>query len=72
MVTKWILMIKEHQKRDQESNSTGLGKIENNKHPGAKGEQQRVMNKLKENLQIMWHKARLLQKSERERLLKLK
>jgi hypothetical protein len=28
----------EHQKRDQDSNNTGLGEIENNKHPGA-GEQ---------------------------------
>ena len=25
----------EQQKRDQESNNTGLGKKENNKHPGA-------------------------------------
>jgi hypothetical protein len=63
---------KDHHKRDQESNNTGLGKIGNNKHPGAKGEQQRVRTKLKENLQIMWHKASLLQKSEMERLSKLK
>jgi len=27
---------KEHQKRDQESNNTGLGKMKNNKLPGAK------------------------------------
>ena len=43
---------KERQRRDQESNSTGLGKIENNKHPGA-GEQHAVKNKLKEALQTM-------------------
>ena len=30
------------------------------------------MNKLKEDLQIMWHKVRLLQMSEREKLPKLK
>ena len=29
----------EHQKRDQESNNTGFGKAENNKHPSAEGEQ---------------------------------
>jgi hypothetical protein len=29
----------EHQKRDQESNSTGFGKVENNKHPRSEGEQ---------------------------------
>jgi len=61
-----------HQKRDQESNNTGFGKSENNKHPSAEGEQHTVWNKLKEHLQIMWHKARLLQMSERERLPKLK
>jgi hypothetical protein len=44
---------KERQKRDQESNSTGLCKIENNKHPGAEGEQHAVKNKLKEDLQTM-------------------
>ena len=45
-----------HQKRDQESNNTGFGKAENNKHPSAEGEQHTVSNKLKEDLQIMWHK----------------
>ena len=34
---------KEHEKRDQESNNTGLGKIENNKYSGA-GEQHTVRN----------------------------
>jgi hypothetical protein len=58
---------KEHQKRDHESNNTGLGKIENNKHPGPEREQHTVRNKLKEDLQIMWHKMKLLQMSERER-----
>ena len=52
----------EHQKRDQESN----------KHPSAGGEQHTVRNELKEDLQIMWHKVRLLQMSEREKLPKLK
>jgi hypothetical protein len=46
---------KDHQQRDQESNNTGSGKTENNKHPGAEGEQQTVSNKLQEHLQIMWH-----------------
>ena len=62
----------EHQKIDQESNDTGFGKEENNKHPSAEGEQNTVRNKLKEDLQIMWHKMRLLQLSEREKLPKLK
>jgi hypothetical protein len=48
----------ERQKRDQESNSTGFGKV--------------VRNRLNEDLQIMWHKVRLLQMSEREKLPKLK
>jgi len=67
MVTNVI----EHQKRDQENNNTGFAKVQNNKHPSAEGEQHTVMNKLKEDLQIMWHKARLLQMSEREKLPKL-
>jgi len=50
----------EHQKRDQENNNTGFGKAENNKHQCAEGEQHTVKNKLKEDLQIMWHKVRLL------------
>jgi len=61
----------EHQKRDQENNKTGFAKIQNNKHPSAEGEQHTVKNKLKED-QIMWHKVRLLQMSEREKLPKLK
>jgi hypothetical protein len=63
---------KEHQKRDQESNDTGFGKVENNKHPNAEEEQHTARNKLKEHLQIMWHKGRLLQMSKREKLPKLK
>ena len=61
-----------HQKRDQENYNTGFGKVENNKHPSAEGEQHTIKNKLKEDLQIMWHKVRLLQMSEREKLPKLK
>ena len=57
----------------QESNSTAVGKLENNKqHPSAEGEQHTGRNKLKEDLQIMWHKVRLLYMSEREKLPKLK
>jgi len=62
----------EHHKRDQENYNTGFGKVENNKHPNAEGEQHTVKNRLKEDLQIMWHKVRLLQMSEREKLPKLK
>jgi hypothetical protein len=40
----------EHQKRDQESKSTGFGETENNKHPSAEGEQHTGRNKLKEDL----------------------
>jgi len=43
----------EQQKRDQENDSTGYGKSENNKHQSAEGEQHTVKNKLKEDLQIM-------------------
>ena len=56
--------ITEHQKRDQDRNNTGFGKVENNKHLSAEGEQHTDRNKLKEELQIMWHKVRLLQMSE--------
>jgi Skp family chaperone for outer membrane proteins len=63
---------KEQQKRDHESNNNGLGKIENNKHPGPEREQHTVRNKLKEDFCIMWHKVKLLQMSERERLPNLK
>ena len=38
----------------------------------AKGEQHTVRNKLKEDLQVMWHKVRLVQMCEREKLPKLK
>ena len=61
----------EHQKRDEENDNTGFGKVENNKHQSAEGEQHTFKNKLKEDLQIMWHKVRLLQMSEREKLPKL-
>jgi hypothetical protein len=59
-------MIMNRKKRDQESNNIGLGKTENNKHPGAEGEQHTVKKKL------MLHKVRRLQLFERERLPKLK
>ena len=58
--------VTEHQKRDQES------KVENNNHRSAEGQQHTVRNTLKEDLHIMWHKVRLLQMSEREKLPKLK
>ena len=61
-----------HQKRNQDSNNTGFGKVENNKHPSAEREQHTVTNKLKEDFQLMWNKVRLLQMSEREKLRKLK
>jgi len=57
----------EHQKRDQENDNTGFGKVENNKHTRAEGQQHTVKNKLTEDLQIMWHKM-----FEREKLPKLK
>jgi len=60
-----------HQKRDQESKNTGFGKAENNKHPSAEGGQHTGRNKLKEDLQVMWHKVRLLQMCDREKLPKL-
>jgi hypothetical protein len=55
----------EYQKRDQESKNPGFGKVENNKHPSAEEEQHIVRIKLKEDIQIMWHKVRLLRMSER-------
>jgi len=61
----------EYQNRDQENENTDFGKVENNKHLSAVGEQHTVKNKLKEDLQIMWHKVRLLQMSEMEKLPKL-
>ena len=57
--------------RDQESKNTGFSRAKNNKHPSAEGEQHTGRNKLKENLQVMWHKVRLLQMCEREKLPKL-
>ena len=62
----------EHQKRDQENENTDFGKVENNKHPSSEGQQHTLKNKLKEELQIMWHKVKLLQMCEREKLPKLK
>ena len=61
----------EYKKRDQESKNTGFGKAENNKQPSAEGEQHTGRNKLKEDLQVMWHKVRLLQMCEREKPPKL-
>jgi predicted nucleotide-binding protein (sugar kinase/HSP70/actin superfamily) len=59
----------EHQKRDQESNSTVIGKVENK---SAEGEKHTVRDKLKEDLRVMWHKVRHLKMCEREKLPKLK
>ena len=39
----------EHQKRDQENEHTDFGKVEDNKHPSAKGKQPTVKKKLKED-----------------------
>jgi len=64
--------VMEQQTLDQESNSTAIRKVENNKEPSAEGERHTVRNKLKEDLQIICHKVRLLQVSEREKLPKLK
>jgi len=60
-----------HQNRDEEINNTGLGKTDS-KHSGTEEGQHTVRNKLKEDLQIMWHTVRLLQTYERERLPKLR
>ena len=62
----------EYQKRDKENENTDCGKEQINKHPSAEGKQHTFKNKLKEDLKIMWHKARLLQISEREKLPRLK
>jgi len=51
---KMVTNVIQHQKRDQENDSTGFGKVKNNKHPSTEGEQHTVKNKLKEDLQIMW------------------
>ena len=69
---KIVTNVMQHQERDQENDNTDFRKVENNKHPSAEGEQHKVRNKLKKDLQIMWHKVRLLQMSEREKLPKLK
>ena len=61
----------EHQKREQGSKNTGFDKEKNNKHPSAEGEQHTDKNKLKEALQVIWHKVRLIQMCEREKLPKL-
>ena len=61
----------EHQKKDQESKNTGFGKAGNNKHPSAEGEQHTDRNKLKKDLQVMWHKVRPLQMCETDKLPKL-
>ena len=57
----------QHQHRDEESNNTGLCKIEC-KHSGTEVGQHTVRNKLKEDLQIMWHKVRLVQMYEKKML----
>ena len=64
--------VMEQQTLDQESNSTAIRKVENNKEPSAEGERHTVRNKLNEDLQIMCHKLRHLQMPEREKLPKLK
>jgi hypothetical protein len=64
--------VTERQKREQESNNNSFDKLENNKHSSIEEEQNTVRNKLKEDFQITWHKVRLLQISEREKLPKLK
>ena len=62
----------EYQKRDKENENTDCGKAQINKHPSAEGQQHTVKNKRKVELQIMWHKVRLLQISEDEKLPRLK
>jgi len=69
---KIVTNVIEHRKRDQENDNTGFVKVENNKNRSAEGEQHTVTNKLKEDLQILWHKVRLLRMSEKEKLPKLK
>jgi hypothetical protein len=51
--------------------TTSFGKVQNSKHPCAEEEQHTIRNKLKEDLQIMRHKVRLQQMSERKKLPKL-
>ena len=46
---KMDINVIEHQKRDQENEHTDFGKVEDNKHPSAKGKQPTVKKKLKED-----------------------
>ena len=62
----------EYQKKDKENGNTDCDKTQIYKYPSAEGEQHTVKNKLKEDLQIMWHKVRLLQICEKEKLPRLK
>jgi hypothetical protein len=56
----------EHEKGKQETSSTA---VETNiNHPSSEAEQHTVRDKLKEDIQITWHKVRILQMSEREKL----
>jgi hypothetical protein len=45
----------EHQKRNEESNNTAIGKVENK---SVESEQHTIRDKLKEDLQVVWHKVR--------------
>jgi len=58
--------------RDNDDDDDDNNNNNNNNNKSAEGEQHTVRNKLKEDLQIMWHKVRLLQMFEREKLPKLK
>jgi hypothetical protein len=61
----------EHQKGNQERNSTAAGRVETNiKHSSAEAEQHKVRDRLKEDIQITWYKVRPLQMSERKKLPK--
>jgi len=62
----------ENTRRETKKMETLTDKAQINKHPSTKGEQHTVKNKLKEDLQIMWHKLRLLLISEREKLSRIK
>jgi hypothetical protein len=65
--------IENHIREEEINNNVGTSKeyIEN-KNSGQGAEQDANRNKLKEQLQIMWYKARLLQVPERQRLPKLR
>jgi hypothetical protein len=61
----------EHQKGNQERNSTAAGKVETNmKHPSVEAEQHTFRDRFKEDIQITWHKVRPLKISERKKLPK--